>query len=139
LENLTTRLSDAEDTEVALLLDLEPMDELADALRAAAAPLVEHRAQLKDAIRELSASLLDERAHLQVERANVAASVAPALLGRYEEALARSGVSGAARYDTGRCDGCRIALSPLDRDRIRALGEGDFLSCPECGRILLPC
>ncbi|MGH9019887.1 MAG: C4-type zinc ribbon domain-containing protein, partial [Acidimicrobiales bacterium] len=65
-------------------------------------------------------------------------AVPPALRGRYDDALARVGGSGAAQVDAGRCDGCRIALSPLDLDRWRVAPEGSFPPCPSCGRLLLP-
>ena len=57
---------------------------------------------------------------------------------RYESALARVGTSGAAVVLEGRCDGCRLALSPLDFDRFKAQPPDTFMDCPECGRILLP-
>jgi hypothetical protein len=75
---------------------------------------------------------------LRASRAERAAQLSPALLARYEDLLKRVGTSGAAQVDAGRCDGCRILLSPLDLDRWKALGEDSFMPCPECGRLLLP-
>jgi predicted nucleic acid-binding Zn-ribbon protein len=48
------------------------------------------------------------------------------------------GTSGAALVVEGRCDGCRLALSPLDFDRFKAQAPETFMDCPECGRLLLP-
>jgi predicted nucleic acid-binding Zn-ribbon protein len=60
------------------------------------------------------------------------------LFKRYNAALARVGTSGAANVIEGRCDGCRIALSPLDLDRWKSQAPDAFMDCPECGRLLLP-
>jgi len=139
LENLNSRLSTAEDVEVGLLLELEPMDEAADAIRASAQPLVRRRRELQEAIRELTSSLVEERTSLLAQRGEIAARVSAPLRKRYEEAMARAGISGAACVDADRCDGCRIALSPLDRDRFRSLPDGEFLNCSSCGRILITC
>ena len=68
----------------------------------------------------------------------LANAVSPELLARYDAAFARVGTSGAAQVDAGRCDGCRIALSPLDVDRWKGQAEGSLMNCPECGRLLLP-
>jgi predicted nucleic acid-binding Zn-ribbon protein len=38
----------------------------------------------------------------------------------------------------GRCDGCRLALAPLDHDRFKSRALDTFMDCPECGRLLLP-
>jgi predicted nucleic acid-binding Zn-ribbon protein len=138
LENLARRLSDAEDAEVALLIDLEPMDEVAAQIRAGASPLAQRRRELHESITELSASLDDELASLQSDRERVAGEVDEPWRRRYEDAKARAGVSGAARLDGERCDGCRIALTPLERDRLAAMPGGDLMACPSCGRLLVP-
>jgi predicted nucleic acid-binding Zn-ribbon protein len=139
LDHLAKILNEAEDQEVGLLLELEPLDEVAHEIKTQAQPLAQRRAELQGTIRELQGSIDDELVHLREARAKSVENVSVALRARYDTALARSGVSGAARFDEGRCDGCRIALSPLDRDRVRQLGTNSFLDCPECGRILLPC
>jgi predicted nucleic acid-binding Zn-ribbon protein len=138
-EHLTSRLSDAEDTEVSLLLELEPLEEVAELIRNEAHPLAQRRHELQGAVRELTASATDEQAHLRIAREQVAVGLPADVRRRYESALARSGVSGAALVERDRCDGCRITLAPLDRDRLRALDDGEFMACPSCGRLLLTC
>lgn len=130
-------LSEAEDREVALLLELEPLDLSVEAVRTAAQPLAEQRAELQRTIAELRASLDDELAHHRARRAELAGQLPPELYKRYESALARAGVSGAARLENGRCDGCRVALPELDIERARRLPEGQFANCSHCGRLLL--
>lgn len=132
------RLSDAEDRELELLLAVEPLDEAVGAIKKRAQPAIERREELRRIIGELQASLDEEVAALERHRVTLADELEPALRARYDHALARDGTSGAAQVVEGRCDGCRIQLSPLDRDRWKAQAAGTFLSCPSCGRLLLP-
>jgi predicted nucleic acid-binding Zn-ribbon protein len=139
LDRLAGMLNEAEDLEVALLLELEPLDEVAHEVRTQAQPLAQRRHDLQGVIVELQATLDDEITHLRARRDQLAERLGPALAQRYGAALARAGVSGAALVDGQRCDGCRVALSPLDLDRWRAAPSGSFPECPHCGRLLLTC
>ena len=126
-----------EDRELALLLELEPLEDAVRAIRDQAQPATVRRVELQGAIASLQASLDDEMASLRVGREDCARAVAPPLLARYEAALKRAGGSGAAQVIDGRCDGCRLALSPLDLDRWKAQAPETFMACPECGRLLV--
>jgi uncharacterized protein len=137
LDHVRELQSSLEDREIELLLEIEPLDEAVENIKAAAAPLVARRAELQSQVAALQASLDDELVSLNVEREAKARAVPAAFKERYDAALARAGVSGAAQVVGGRCDGCRIALAPLDLDRVKGLAEGEIGSCPECGRLLL--
>jgi predicted nucleic acid-binding Zn-ribbon protein len=138
LEQVRERVGAAEDDELNFLLELEPLDETISAIKGRAQPGVARRAQLQAAVTQLRATLDDEVAALRESRAELAHSLEPPWRQRYDAALSRAGISGAAYVDAGRCDGCRIALSPLDFDRFRHLEAGVVTDCPECGRLLLP-
>jgi uncharacterized protein len=127
-----------DDRELEYLVALEPLEDAVNVIKASAQPAVARRAELQGDIVALQASLDDELAALSEQRSDRAAAVAPELLTRYEAAFSRVGTSGASQIVAGRCDGCRIALSPLDLDRWKAQPEGSFMPCPECGRLLLP-
>jgi uncharacterized protein len=131
-------LAENEDRELELLMQVEPLDEKVASIKATAQPGVARRAELVDTIAQLRATLDEELVALRESRASKAAPLPAALLSRYEAALKRSGTSGAAQVVDGRCDGCRIALSPLDFDRFKSLAPDTFMDCPECGRLLLP-
>jgi predicted nucleic acid-binding Zn-ribbon protein len=137
VETLAASVATFDDRELAAMEALEPVDAIIRDIRASAQPLVAQRTALREAVAELTTSLDEEITALQSTRDEVAERVAPALRTRYEAALRRAGVSGAANVDGGRCDGCRIALAPLDLDRWRAALD-EFVECAECGRILLP-
>jgi predicted nucleic acid-binding Zn-ribbon protein len=138
LDHVRELLGAAEDRELRFLLEVEPLDDVVAAVKARAQPGIARRAQLQALIAELQGSLDEELVSLGVERDQRARVLSSDVLGRYDAALVRSGTSGAAQVDAGRCDGCRIALSPLDFDRWKAQAAGSFLPCPECGRLLLP-
>ncbi len=138
LTHVRERLSDSEDRELAVLEEMEPAQARVEEIKGLAQPGVRRRAELIETIKELRASLEDEVVSLTGDRVDRARQVAPALLARYDAALARVGTSGASQVIEGRCDGCRLRLSPLDYDHFKALAADTFMDCPECGRILLP-
>jgi predicted nucleic acid-binding Zn-ribbon protein len=138
LEQVRERVAAAEDEELNCLVALEPLDETIAAIKERAQPGVERRTQLQGEITQLRATLDEEILALRESRAALAQGLDPQWRQRYDAALTRAGISGAAYVDAGRCDGCRIALSPLDLDRFRHLEAGVVMDCPECGRMLLP-
>jgi hypothetical protein len=138
LQHVRELLERSDDQELEYLIAVEPLDEAVSAVKAAAQPAVARRSELQAAILELHASLDDEMVALRATRIERSLAVVPELLTRYEAAFTRVGTSGASQVVSGHCDGCRIALSPLDLDRWKGQPEGTFMSCPECGRLLLP-
>ncbi len=130
-------MAEAEDRELELLLEVEPLDETVAELRRRAQPSAERREELRATIVELQAGLDEEVESLRQGRVALADAVEASLRARYDDALVRAGTSGAAQVVEGRCDGCRLRLSPLDLDRWKA-GAGSFMACPSCGRLLLP-
>jgi predicted nucleic acid-binding Zn-ribbon protein len=138
LEHVRQLQAAAEDRELELMLEVEPLDEVVATIKAQAQPAAARRVELQAQITELTATLDDELVSLRAARAQRAEELSAPLLARYEDRLKRVGTSGAAQVDAGRCDGCRILLSPLDLDRWKAQTEDTFMPCPECGRLLLP-
>ncbi len=138
LTNVRSRLATSEDLELDLLVELEPLEAVVSSIKQRAQPGVGRRAELQAAITQLQASLDDELVALRGTRDATVSAVPAPLRARYDAAMARAGGSGAAQVVDGRCDGCRIALAPLDYDRFKSLPEDTFMDCPECGRLLLP-
>jgi uncharacterized protein len=138
LTHIRQLLATSEDHELELLVELEPKEAAIEDIKHRAQPGVARRAELQAQIKELQSSLDDELIALASTRDETARAVPADLRVRYDAALARDGGSGAAQVIEGRCDGCRIALAPLDYDRFKSLPEDTFMDCPECDRILLP-
>ncbi len=137
LAKVREALDEAEDRELSLMEAIEPLEGAEAEIRQRAHPDAARRAELREVVEGLSAGLADELADLRARRAGLVGALTPATRERYERALARAGVSGAAQLVEGRCDGCRLRLSPADLDRLRELGEGQVGTCPECARLLL--
>jgi len=138
LTHVRELLNTSEDRELEKLVVLEPREEEIVAIKHRAQPGVVRRGELLDIISQLQASLDEELLALRSQRLERVRELSSALLKRYEPALTRMGTSGAANVVDGRCDGCRIALSPLDFDRWKSNAPDVFMDCPECGRLLLP-
>jgi len=130
--------SESEDRELELLLEVDPREAEIASLKARAQPGVLRRRELIEVIAQLQASLSEELVSLRSAREERAVALPVGILSRYEVSLAHAGISGAAQVIEGHCDGCRLALSPLDVDRWKAQAMGTFMDCPECGRLLLP-
>ncbi|GAA2316388.1 C4-type zinc ribbon domain-containing protein [Nonomuraea roseoviolacea subsp. roseoviolacea] len=69
-------------------------------------------------------------------RSAVAGDIPADLLGLYEKLREQYGV-GAAMLRGGRCQGCKVALSIAEMNRIKAAPHDDVLRCDECRRILV--
>jgi hypothetical protein len=94
-------LARSEDQELDYLIEVEPLEEIVNAVKAKAQPQVARRSELQATIAELQAGLDDELASLQVGRSERAALLSPELLARYDAAFSRVGTSGAAQVDAG--------------------------------------
>lgn len=138
LDSVTNAAAEAEDVELSLLLELEPAAQQVDVIKGQAQPLVARRADLQATIAGLVETLNEELASLLVDRDTRSRAVPEPWRARYEGAAKRVSGAGAALVHAGRCDGCRIALSPLDLDRFKATVSGELMECPSCGRWLLP-
>jgi predicted nucleic acid-binding Zn-ribbon protein len=134
---LDETITSGEEGLLGMLEELEGLDEVIQRIAEAAPALLAQRDSLTETIRELSASLAEEVTALQESREQAANLLDGDLRKRYEESKKRVGISGAAQVDENCCDGCRIALSPLDFDRWRQSTATSLFSCPECGRLLL--
>jgi hypothetical protein len=137
LTHVRQLLETAEDRELELLVELEPKEAAIEDIKHRAQPGVARRAELQASIKDLQVSLNEELSALAITREETASAVPAGVRSRYDAAMARGGGSGAAQVVEGRCDGCRIALAPLDYDRFKTLPEDTLMDCPECGRLLL--
>lgn len=138
LVHVRSLLGQSEDRELELLLKVDPREAEIASLKSRAQPGVLRRRELMNVVAQLQASLGEEIVSLRSAREERAATLPIELLSRYEVSMAHAGTSGSAQVIDGRCDGCRLALSPLDVDRWKAQPMDTFMDCPECGRLLLP-
>ncbi|WP_433431274.1 zinc ribbon domain-containing protein [Nonomuraea sp. CA-141351] len=114
---------EAADTKVTDLV--AQRDELAAALAVA-------EARRDEALKEID----KEAGAVQSRRAAVSGDIPADLLGLYTKLKDQYSV-GAAMLRGGRCQGCKVALSIAEMNRIKAAPHDEVLRCEECRRILV--
>ncbi|MGA1481304.1 MAG: zinc ribbon domain-containing protein [Candidatus Nanopelagicales bacterium] len=137
LESLARRQSELEDVE------LEVMERL-DAAQKSHADLLSRREALageletaRSALDNALADLADDERIATLARSSAADGLPTDLLALYDKLRADNGGIGAAALHRGRCEGCRIELTPVDLGRIREAPETEVIRCEECRRILV--
>ena len=138
LQSIAAQGDLADEEALELLESIEQHDNSIGQLREQIKPKLARREALRSTVDGLRASLDEEVSSLRTSRVELELAVPESLRVRYQRAMARVGTSGAAQVVDGRCDGCRIALAPLDLDRAKSQAGDSFTDCPSCGRILVP-
>jgi predicted nucleic acid-binding Zn-ribbon protein len=137
IASLARRQAELEDVEIEIMERLEGAEHRLRDLSADRerldTELVEARANLQRALAELEAAESQTRS----QRDALAADIAPELVGLYERLRSEYSGIGAAKLFRGRCEGCRIELTPVDLSRIREAAPDEVLRCEECRRILV--
>ena len=137
LDALRRRQGHLEDEIIELMELGEPFDaqlsELASQEAAVGADLATARAELTAGEAELDVAIDGE----MTERARSAAGLDPPLLAEYERLRRGLGGTGVARFEGGRCLGCQLMLSAVERDRLKGLPPDALVHCEECGRLLV--
>ena len=135
--SLQRRQTDLEDLELEVL-------ERAENARNSVASLVAQRSENESA-RESAAAARDaaladiegESVQAAAERALLAETIPAELLSLYAKLREVNTGVGAAALHQGRCEGCRMELTPVDLGRIRAAAPEAVVRCEECRRILI--
>ncbi len=137
VRSVARQCDEADERGLDLLAQVEDLEVAAQLQRHEVQPDLDRRRELREAVTALRWSLGEEAERLTTERQLLSERLPAALRERYERARARAGVAGGSFVVDGRCDGCRLALSPLDLDRFRRRGTDEVVECPSCGRILV--
>ncbi len=137
LESLARRQSELEDVELGVMERLEEAQGRQSTLLAERDQIVTDLAAAVDARDAALAALAEEEAAAQAARGAAAQLVAADLMTLYDKLRADNAGIGAAALHRGRCEGCRIELTPVDIERIRGAAPDEVLRCEECRRILV--
>lgn len=138
IDHLKERASALEDAVLAVLEELEPLDEQAGQLRSSISALEGERAAVVARLEAAETEVDAEIADLESRRVAAAGVVQEGLLATYERLRTRLGGVGVARLVGTHCDGCHLTLSAVELDRVRHLAEGEVYTCEQCSRILVP-
>jgi predicted nucleic acid-binding Zn-ribbon protein len=137
IATLQVKLEAIEDTELEAMEQLEQAEGLLAAVAASRVELAGQREQQLRELDEARAAIDAERVGLRVDREALLGELPAALLERYERSRARHGGVGVAALRHGRCEGCRLNLTPAALGEARAAPEDALLTCEECGRLLV--
>lgn len=137
LQSLARRQSDLEDVELEVMERLEGAEAALAQLRGQHDALSAERETVLAARDAAYADLDAERDRVAAERDGIASDLPADLLALYEKLRADHAGVGAAALYRGRCEGCRIELTPSDIARIRESLPTEVLRCEECRRILV--
>lgn len=137
LESLQRRQRTLEDEVLELMEQQEAPTDTLDRLAAEAAERSAAADALRVAITAQEAEIDVEIDAQRAERDALAVGLPEALLDEYEKLRVPMGGIGVARLEGGRCLGCQLMLSAVERDRIKSLPADAMLHCEECGRLLV--
>ena len=137
IASLARRQAELEDIEIEVMERLENAEHHLRDLRHQRETLAEDMRQAASARDAVVAELAESEAALRADRGHLMAQVPAELLGLYDRLRADYGGIGAARLHQGRCEGCRIELTPVDISRIREAAPEEVLRCEECRRLLI--
>lgn len=137
LDALRRRQAHLEDEIIELMELGEPFDaqlaELATERGGLDAEAGSVRAELTASEAELDVAIEQETSG----RSRAAEGLDAALLAEYERLRTGLGGIGVARFEGGRCLGCQLMLSAVERDRLKGLAPDALVHCEECGRLLV--
>lgn len=137
LESLARRQSELEDVELEVMERLDAAQKSHADLLARQESLAGELDTARTALDNALADLADDERIATQARAAAAEGVPADLLALYDKLRADNGGIGAAALHRGRCEGCRIELTPVDLGRIREAPEAEVIRCEECRRILV--
>ncbi len=137
LESLARRQAELEDVELEVMERLESAQKSHAGLLAQRDTVAADLAGARDALDAALADLADEEQIALAARAAAAEGIPADFLALYDKLRADNAGIGAAALSRGRCEGCRIELTPVDLGRIREAPPTEVIRCEECRRILV--
>jgi predicted nucleic acid-binding Zn-ribbon protein len=135
--SLRRRQSDLEEVVLDLMERRESAEALRDGAGGEAATMSAGLAVVTQRRDAALAEISEQEAKATVARAGVVDGMAADLLTLYDKVRAQSGGLGAAPLRRGQCLGCRVQLSTVALNEIRAAAPDEVLRCEECRRILV--
>jgi uncharacterized protein len=135
--SIRRRIGQLEDDELEIMELAEPVDAERVELAAERERLDAEGRRLTDELAAAEAEIGAELAAVRRERDAAAAEVPDDLWPEYDTLRGQLGGVAIARLVGSTCQGCHLALSAVEVDRIRKLGLDEPVHCEECGRLLV--
>ena len=135
--SIRRRIGQIEDQELEIMELSEPVEAERAKLEAERAALDDERQQVQGALDAAKADIEAELVQERRARDEAAAGVPADLWAEYDLLRSQLGGVAIARLVGSTCQGCHLALSAVEVDRIRKLGVDEAVHCEECGRLLV--
>jgi hypothetical protein len=135
--SIRRRISQIEDDELEIMELSEPVDAERAQLAAERERLDGETRRITDELATSEAEIAAELTAVQDLRVEAAEAVPADLWAEYDRLRSQLGGVAIARLVGSTCQGCHLALSAVEVDRIRKLGVDDPVHCEECGRLLV--
>jgi uncharacterized protein len=137
VESLARRQSALEDVELEAMERLESVQAHLAELRQRLDRLGKELGELESRRDEAFAAFDKDVDYISGERERAATGLPADLMTLYAKLRADQGGIGAAALRQGRCEGCRLQLTPIEIGRIRDAPGDEVMRCEECRRILV--
>jgi uncharacterized protein len=137
IASIRRRIGQLEDEELEIMELAEPVDAQRAELAGEREALEGENRRLTDELAGAEADIASELEAVRAEREQAAGAVDPDLWPEYDKLRAQLGGVAVARLVGSTCQGCHLALSAVEVDRIRKLGVDEIVHCEECGRLLV--
>jgi predicted nucleic acid-binding Zn-ribbon protein len=137
IESIKRHVAKLEDDELDVMEATEPVDAERAGLAAEREGRSSEAEQARAELATAEAAIDAELASVYEDRAAAAAEVPDDLWDEYDGLQARLGGVAIARLAGSTCQGCHLALSAVEIDRIRRLPLDERVYCEECGRLLV--
>ena len=137
LGSLARRQSELEDAELELMEQRETADATLTEAQNRLAAARTRRDAMETARDETLRQIAQDEEFRSAGRRPLVADLPADLIALYDRIRESSGGIGAALLRAGRCEGCRLELSGVDRAAVRAAAPDEVIRCEECRRILV--
>lgn len=137
VDGLRSRCSDMESDALELMEAIEEIDAEVEALGSGLESAESEVAAVQEQLAEAEAVVRAEIDQESAARSSETADIPEAALASYEGLRKSMGGVAVARLRNGTCEGCHLALSAMELDRVRHAPADEVCYCEECGRILV--
>ncbi len=136
IDSLSAKISDLEDGELALLGDMEPVEESIESMAIEMTSLDGQIEALGSEAERIESEIEAEIDDLVEQRAQAAGEVGTEFIEEYEHIRPDLGARAVVTFDGKNCSGCPFVMPAMEADRVRKLAEGTVDRCGECSRLV---
>lgn len=137
IATLQAKLDDVETEELEAMEQLDTAQAAVTRLRADVSALGQTTESTQAEQGEAWATIDSDLDEIASQRSEITAELPPGLVQSYERSRDQHGGVGVGALRHGRCDGCRLSLTPADLARVNAAAPDALVRCEECGRLLV--